>query len=111
MNQDVYIIPRSGTVRQAAATTHYILGERGEIKFILRGKKTERVLHNPRQRGLRYHVKIYRSNKGHTYLHVYDIFDGGKEVFHWSDGHGVKELLDNKLLAEVVARERLITAV
>jgi len=111
MSQDVYIIPRSGTVRQANATRHYILDEHGKIQFCLRGAKSDQVIRNPRERGLCYHVKIYRSNKGHTYLSVFDIFDGGKEVFHWSDSHGVKELLDNKLLSEVVARERLITAV
>ena len=109
--QDIYIIRREATIRQASATTHYIVKEDGKIAFRLNGSKREQVIFNPRQRKLRYHVRIYRSNRGRKYVTVTDIYEN-KVVVDWFEGLGIEPLLDaiNRYpwLLNVLKRENVL---
>lgn len=109
--QDIYIIRREATIRQASATTHYIVKEDGKIAFRLNGSKREQVIFNPRQRKLRYHVRVYYSNRGRAYIDVFDMYTG-MHLVSWFEGLGIEQLYrDAKMypfLIKIAKREGII---
>ena len=105
-----YIIRRSGTVAQAARTKHYIVAVDGSIAFILQGRKADQAVYRPRERGLRWHVMVYRSNRGHVQVKVYDMWTG-QLACEWHDCQGLESLPDEQWLRQVLMREGVIEVV
>jgi len=90
MNEDVFVIPRAGSIREMQVTRHYIIDGEGKIAFHLEGSKQPQIIKEPRKRGLRYVVTRYRSTRGHYYFKVTDMWTGATAI--WSDLDGFNKL-------------------
>jgi len=105
-NTDYYVIAKSGSIAQAQRTRHYILNINGNIAFVLHGSKREQIVKNVKERGLRYHVIVYRTGSGNRCIEIVDMWTL-ERIFYWTESYGIKELLNKapKFLAEVLKKE------
>ena len=108
-----YVIRRCGSIRQAKDTMHYIVTTDGRVAFRLHGEKRDQVIYRPRERGLKYHVEVYRSCRGRIYITVVDMWEN-KVVAGWCDLEGAGGLLElcrkYPFLEKIVKEETVLPA-
>ena len=90
MNEDVFVIPRAGSIREMQVTKHYVVTSDGKVASVLEGSKRPQVIKAPRARGLRYVVTSYRTTRGHYRFRVTDMWTN--DIVVWSDLEGFKRL-------------------